>query len=164
MPFTVFAESLEEYTVKAGYIYKFMLFTEWPDSAFESSNSTIVLGIYGPNPFADIFEQVTGRTIQDRQLVVRYLSQTDNVDKLKHCHVLFLSRSLGVAMFDVLEKIEGAPVLTVSDYEGFIDRGGMIEFQSEDQHIYFSINRKAANKVGIRFRSQMLNIAIRVIQ
>jgi hypothetical protein len=154
-------ETLQEYVVKAGYIYRFMLFTEWPESAFAESSDKIIIGIYGPNPFSHLFEQITDKKVQGRKLVIKYFPEKKAYDDLVRCHVLFISRE---APISILSRLKNHPVLTISDRPDFIEHGGMIEFQTEDSHIRFSINRRAARKAGISFSAQLLKIALKVVE
>jgi hypothetical protein len=42
-------ESLE-HQVKAAFIHKFIMFTSWPSSAFDSNDSPVVIGVLGESP------------------------------------------------------------------------------------------------------------------
>src|ERR1700693_2178158 len=66
------AFGLAEYLVKAGFIYNFAKFVEWPSTAFAEPDSPIVIGVLGTDPFGDIINRVVeGKKIGTRGFVVR---------------------------------------------------------------------------------------------
>ena len=115
------------------------------------------------NPFEHLFEQVTDRKINGKTLVIRYLSSTPSHSDLKRCHVIFLSRTLGHRTFSIIKAASDHPILTISDINGFIDMGGMIEFKIENRRMRFMVNLGRARLAGINFRAQMLELATEVI-
>jgi hypothetical protein len=80
------------------------------------------------------------------------------------CQVLFISNTDEKKIRKLLERLEGLPVLTISDSTDFIQKGGMIEFNMINDHIRFSINYLAAHNAGISFSAQMLKLAKKVIK
>src|SRR3989442_14429534 len=47
-----------EYLIKAGFIYNFAKFVEWPASAFAQPDSPIVIGILGTDPFGYLIDRI----------------------------------------------------------------------------------------------------------
>lgn len=77
--------------VKAGYLYNFTKYTEWPASAFTNSTAPIVIGVLGDDPFGTVLDQtVTNRTSQERKVVIR---RARDVKALLDCQVVFISHS-----------------------------------------------------------------------
>ncbi|MCX5637000.1 MAG: YfiR family protein, partial [Planctomycetota bacterium] len=56
-----------------------------------------------------------------------------------------------------------SPVLTISEMEGFIEKGGMINFITEESKVRFEINDSAAKKSGLQISSKLLSLAKKVI-
>ena len=131
---------VSEYQVKAAYLYKLTKFTDWPASAFASSNSLMVIGIVGEDPFGKALDDlVSGETVREHPLVVKRLRSGDD---LRTCHVLFISRSKKEQVSVLLQKLKGSPVLTVSDTSGFAEQGGMVNF------LLVQENREIGNQSG----------------
>ncbi len=164
MPALGCCDSPRNYKIKAGFTYRFILFGEWPDAAFVEDSKTFTIGIVGENPFSDFFGQVANRPVDGRKLVIRYLSFDASQEELRGCQLIFINGSLVKQVSPVLAKVEGFPVLTVSDMEGFIDHGGMIAFFSRRNRIKFAVERTRAAQVGINFRAQMLKMAAQVLE
>jgi hypothetical protein len=58
-----------------------------------------------------------------------------------------------------LGALEGAPVLTISDMEGFAEQGGVIGLMMIHTRIRFAINPAVAQSAGITISSRLLNLA-----
>lgn len=162
-PSSLHAETMHDYKVKAAFVYKFILFTNWPQSVLDKAEDTMVLGIVGPNPFGRVFEEVTKKKVKGRKFIIRYLSSNPSRSALCGCQVIFISRALGKHAPEILRRAAGCPVLTISDINGFIDMGGMIAFKTRHRRIRFMVNVGQARKAGITFSAQMLELAVEVV-
>ncbi len=152
----------EEYEVKAAFLLNFAKFVEWPSKAFPDSKSPFVIGIVGVDPFGDALPQLIKRqTVQQRPIVIRRFKVAED---FSGCHILFLSRSLAAQTDHVLERMKELPVLTVSEREDFVQRGGVIGFAHADKAVRFDINVQAAAAVDLKVSSKLLAIARVVVK
>jgi len=88
-----------EYQIKAGFLFNFTQFIEWPASAFLKAETPIVIGVLGENPFSSYLDEiVSGEVVNGHPLVVQHYN---NVEEIKTCHILFIN----VADTDKLERI-----------------------------------------------------------
>ncbi|MGA2258758.1 MAG: YfiR family protein, partial [Thermoguttaceae bacterium] len=84
---------LNEYFVKAAFLYHFGRYVEWPENTFRRATDPFVIGIVGEDSFDGALDRVAAKkTIQDRQIVVRRFASPDQYKQ--PCHILFVSRSL----------------------------------------------------------------------
>lgn len=146
-----------EYRLKAAFLLNFAEFVEWPHGAFASADAPLVICVIGVDPFGDALDQtVEGESIDQRRIVVRR-SLTASDPQL--CHVMFISRSEGNRLREVLEATGTAtPVLTVSDIDGFVGRGGTIGFLLERKRIRFEIGLSTAQQRRLKLSSQLLSL------
>ena len=150
-----------EYELKAAFLYNFAKFVEWPAGAFANESSPLAIGIIGANPFGETLERtVRNKSIGGHPLVVR---PSVAPEEWKHCQILFVSSSEGRRLWEILEDLRGAPVLTVGESGHFIDNGGMIDFVIEGQKIRFEINRHAASAAGLKISSKLLSLAVKTL-
>ena len=147
---------ISEYAVKAAYLYNFTKFVEWPAQAFPTATAPFILCIVGTDPFGDALDAVADKTVQERTLVVQRLPR---VEESAGCHILFLSNSESNHLAQVLHRLENAPVLTVSDIQGFAEAGGMIGLVNVEQHIRFEINVSSTERANLKISSQLLKLA-----
>src|SRR5437879_8876519 len=67
-----------EYLIKAGFIYNFAKFVEWPTAAFAQADSPIVIGILGTDPFGNLIDRIVeNKKIGARGFVVRRLKRSE---------------------------------------------------------------------------------------
>lgn len=148
------AGTLSATEVKAGFIFNFIKFVDWPP---EYQTSTFNVCVLGNNPFGTVLDKLNGRTIRDRS--IRVVSNVP-LQQTRYCHVVFVSRSESGQLMNALLKLRQAPILTISDIEGFADRGGVIEFfSSSSGDIVFRVSQKSAQEVGLRVSSKLLSLS-----
>jgi hypothetical protein len=147
----------KEYQVKAGFLYNFAHFTEWPTNALADTNSPFVIGILGDDPFStDLDELVRGEKVNNHPLIIQRYQQ---VEEIKACHVLFVSRSETKRLERIFTSLKSRSILTVGDVENFAKRGGMIRFVTEQNKIHFRINLEAAKAANLTISSKLLRAA-----
>jgi hypothetical protein len=145
-----------EYEVKAAFLYNFMQFVEWPETAFAAAEAPVCIGVLGDDPFGSALEEIVrGETVGDRPLVVH---RSREVTDLIECQVVFISKSEEGRMPALLDALEPRPVLTVGEVAGFARSGGIINFYLEESRVRFEINAKVAQRQGLRMSSQLLNL------
>lgn len=146
-----------EYQVKAAYLFNFIKFVQWPESAFQDPLAPIVIGIVGEDPFGEALPQVVvGKTVQGRDLVIRKYHAAEN---LQGCHILFISASEKKWLSYLLAKLRGSSIVTVSDLDRFVESGGMIQFVIENGRVRFAINVGASNRARVKVSAKLLSLA-----
>lgn len=161
-------ETRLEYKIKASFLYNFLFYVTWPETgpgnADRPRDSKIVIGMMGKDPFGDFFKIVEGKKVFNKRIVIRRFKAGTHPSLLSQCHILFISASLKPVVADILESIEDYPVLTVSEIQGFAQKGGMINFVAMENNVSFEINRNAAAKVGITLSSKILRVAASIVE
>jgi hypothetical protein len=148
---------VEEYQVKAVFLFNFAQFVEWPHAAFGDDNSPLVIGVLGEDPFgAYLDETVRAERVANRPLrVQRY----HRVDEISTCHVLFISRSEESRLAQTLASLKDRTILIVGDNDDFIQRGGMIQLATSQGKIRLRINVNAARAANLTISSKLLRSA-----
>ncbi|MCB0395914.1 MAG: YfiR family protein [Flavobacteriales bacterium] len=157
-PHKVHAQTYSEYEVKAAFLFNFGKFVEWPEKAFQSPTSPIIVGIIGDDPFGDVLDKtLKGRAMNGRSwLVKRY----KGVEEIDDCHILFVAGSERGRLREILNAIKNKPILTVGDeIEEFCQLGGIINFSSRQSKYGFQINKVTADQNRIRISSKLLMLA-----
>jgi hypothetical protein len=149
--------ALTEYQVKALCLMNFARYTEWPASAFEDTNSPLVIGILGDSRLqAPLQAATSGKTIAGRSIVIRELEITADYTE---CQILFVSTSETKRLADVFRRVKDKPVLTVGETESFLQQGGIIDFAMRSGRVRFDIDLNAARRAGIQISSKVLSLA-----
>lgn len=146
-----------EYQVKAVFLFNFAQFVDWPADAFPDADTPFVIGVLGDDPFGSVLDQtVRGERLGGRSFQVR---RYQRVDDIKTCHILFISRSEESRPESMPAGLKHRPILTVSDAEGFAERGGMIRFVTDRNRIRLQINLAAAEAAHLTISSKLLRVA-----
>lgn len=145
-----------EYQVKAAFLLRFLQFVEWPERSFSTPEAPIRIGILGDDPFGQALDQITAtERIRNRPVVVeRAAAATD----LRQCHMIFVAGSERDRLDMVAMQLPGEGVLTISDIDGFAERGGVIRFFLADKKVRFEINPLVAQRQQLKISAQLLSL------
>jgi len=149
-------QGVEEYKVKAAFLYNFTKFVEWPDSAFRDPSAPFVVAVLGDDPFGDALDVLKGKTAQGRPIVVR---RAASLDALGRFHLLFVATSEKSRLESVLPAAEAMHALTVGDAPGFRSQGGVIQLVRDGDRIGFEVNPDASRRAGLKISSKLLGLA-----
>jgi hypothetical protein len=148
-----------EYEVKAAFMYHFVKFVEWP--APRAQQDTFVVGVLGDDPFGPLLDHTfAGKKAVERSLVVKRLA---HASEAKDVDLLFIAASESARLPQVLTYLEGQPVLTVSEIDGFVGRGGMVGFRLEREMVRFDIDLDKVAQAGLKMSSQLVRVARKVV-
>lgn len=143
-----------EIQVKAAYLYNFVKFVDWPESSFRDEKAPIVIGVLGEDPFGSVLDEtLAGKRIRGRELAVKRFKWLRD---FKPCHILYISSSEKENLEQVLRKVEGTGIVTVSDTEGFAEQGVILNLVNENDKIRFKVNIDAAQDSRARISAKLL--------
>ena len=145
---------LHEQEIKAGLLYNFLKYTQWPEKE-QTSNNNMVVCVYGNDPFEANLKPMSGRTVNQRAIAV---ASINNVHDIQNCNLLFVGAGEQKNWQEIERALKGKPVLTVSDMRGFIGAGGMIEFSRESSHISVNLSMDAMTKTGLNVHDRLLKL------
>jgi hypothetical protein len=151
------AVKASEYQVKAVFLFNFAQFVDWPAEAFPAADTPLVICVLGKDPFGSALDQ----TVRDERLGGRpfRIERYQSVDEIKICHILFVSQSEGDRPEVILAGLKRRPILTVSDADGFAQRGGMIRFVTDRSRIRLQLNLAATEAAHLTISSKLLRVA-----
>jgi hypothetical protein len=147
--------TMDEYAVKAAFLYNFAKFVEWPESAFAAHPETHRFCVYGTDLFGASLQGLEKKVVQGRRVVVLHPALPQEAAS---CQIVFLGRD-DAQLPEILRALAGRPVLLVGEAEGFTQRGGMINFVIEGKRVRFEINRRASAAAGLAVSSRLLDLA-----
>jgi hypothetical protein len=154
------AAANSEYQVKAAFLFNFIKFIEWPSDGL-STPGTVTLGIFGKDPFGEALDEVRGKTVKGRRVVVVHVHGSED---LKDCDLLYVCASERGRLPQILKSVQNSRVLTVADQDGFCQSGGMINLVFVNNRVGFEVNVGAAGRARLRVSSQLLKLARLVLE
>lgn len=145
-----------EYSIKARILHSIGGYITWPATQ-KGANRPFVIGVLGESPFEHFLDEMgRGKVIQNRPASVTYIRSL-NPSAIQGCDILFICESEMDRLADILRVCRGKSILTVSDSQGFAEKGVMINFVVTGvDYIGFEVNKRAAKGVGLEISSAIL--------
>ncbi|HKO79162.1 MAG TPA: YfiR family protein [Chitinophagaceae bacterium] len=156
--FFVYAQTpvAREYQLKAVFLYNFTQFVEWPPNSFSSGQAPMVIGILGTDPFGSYLEEtVAGEKMNDHPLRVEHYN---TVEEIGSCQILFINVADKNKREQIIAKLKGRNILTVSDAPDFLSQGGMIRFFTKQDKIKLQVNLEETKTANLVISSKLLRL------
>jgi YfiR/HmsC-like len=151
------AQVLDEYQVKAAFLYNFAKFVEWPPEAFRTPKDPILVCVLGRNPFGNALEDaIRGKSIAGRTFAYRHVSDAESASA---CQILFVGWEESKHFRALLESLKPMGILTVGEAQGFAAGGGVINFKLDEGRVRFEINVDAAEHEQLHISAKLLSLA-----
>jgi len=155
------APQVKEYHVKATFTHNFTDFIRWPKDTFSSKQEPFQLCVIGDNPFGEtlniLVQKYNERTSnKSNPHIVNYLHRSEDIS---HCHLLYFSDSEESYFYQIINKIKGKPILTVSSIRDFAISGGMIQFYMRNNRVRFLIDPQTVRESKLKADANLLRVA-----
>jgi hypothetical protein len=145
-----------EFRIKAAFLYNFVQFVRWPESAFLNASQPFYIGVLGSDPFGPALDEtIRGAAINGHRLAVK---RSKEIGPLMDCQMIFVGDSEASRVIGLLTQMDSRPILTVSDLDGFAREGGDIAFYLSADKVRFEVNPQEARRQGLSISSQMLSL------
>jgi len=150
------ASHVSERSVKAAFLYKFASYVQWPDANVKA-DSPITIGVIGATDFARELAEITAnRTVGSRPIDVRRLTPGGSLDGLE---ILFIAKEERDRLSQLLTAARDKPILTVTESEGGLSNGSIINFTLDQDRVRFEVSLYAAEKSQLRLNARLLAFA-----
>ncbi|MDP3481402.1 MAG: YfiR family protein [Desulfoprunum sp.] len=152
------AKQIEEYHVKAVFLFNLAHFVTWPIDPSPTAPS-FSIGIYGEDPFGQVLDNVIkGETKFDKPITIKHYTNLQELQK-DPCNILFVSARAMNQWETIRDLLAASAILTVSDVAGFPEKGGMVNLLKAEQRIQVEINRAAVSQAGLVMSAKLLILA-----
>ena len=141
-------------SLRAAMVFNFLKFTEFPPASQTDPRLRLCFSVGDPAQ-ADALTALAGRRVWNREVVVTRLGEGGDA-----CQVIYVDSR---QRWDAAAGSRAAGgALTISDYRGFMDEGGMIEIDMDADGNRFGINLAQARLAHLRLSPQLLRLARRI--
>jgi hypothetical protein len=147
----------EKQALEAAFLYRFLFFVDWPADKLGTETAPLIIGVLGDGLFDILLAETQHLKVNERPVVARHIQSPEQA---RDCHLLFIGKSMENDLQNILFKISGSSILTVSNIERFAENGGMIEFKIVNERLRFSINRETVDQQGLKLSSKLLKVAL----
>jgi hypothetical protein len=149
--------AVDEYQVKAAFLYNFAGFVEWPSTAFRTEKDPIRICVLGVDPFGrSLVDLLKGKTVSGRPISLADITDANHATE---CHIVFISSSESKRTRSILKTLPATGILTVGEMDGFASEGGMVNFTHEAGRLRFEVNTDVAGDARLRISSRVLQLA-----
>jgi hypothetical protein len=145
-------------SVKAAFLYRFLEYVDWPIET-RRDGPLIIAVLADESLAAELQRTVRGRTAHGREITARSVTTlAEGVD----ADVLFVSAQWKKKLSGLVDEHGRDPVLVVTEGEGALERGSVINFLVVDGNVRFEVSLPAAEQRGLKLSSRLLSVALRV--
>ena len=102
------------------------------------------------------FGPLSERSIGDKPIRVIGISGRED---LPSCDVLFIPSGMDAGTVRLLQEAAAGDILIFGESEGFLERGGMVNFYLESGSVKFAIHVSNMEKKGFKMSSRVLALA-----
>lgn len=138
---------------KAAFIYNFAKFTRWPKSLEDDKEDEIILCTLGEDQLVSDLTRLKGKIINNRTLAVKPFKNPDE------CNMLYIATSKNITYVDIINSIQGKPILTISEIKNFAKTGGIIELNHDKGQTRITANLNTAYENNLELSSRLLMLA-----
>lgn len=143
--------------VEAVFIYHFIKYIQWGDKPAD-----FAIGVLGETQVYEPLEEIAQRQ-SARQGSIRVF-QIGTSAEIDQCQIVFVGRQEEKQFPEVVRQTQDKNILIVSAEEGALGKGSMINFLVLEGTVKFEINLRAMKKAGFKPSSELLKLAVRVIE
>lgn len=153
------AKAFEESEVKAVFLYNLTKFIVWPKEVNDGPQAEFAIAILGIDPFGNHLNKVImSETVKGRKIAVRRYHGKDEV-QWREIDILFIGREMVDALPDLRASARDSGVLTVGDFNGFCQAGGMVNLLNVDNRIKIEVNIEETRRSDFVVSAQVLKLA-----
>ncbi len=162
----LYAQESSQQEIQAAMIIKFTDFIEWPNHSFEDNSDQFTIAFIGENEYQGLFEPFEKRYFHGKKLKLVHYPDSEHIytdiDNIGKIQILVVSKSEKKRIKPLLDQLQlkGKPILTIGDFPGFTQNGGIINFfKKANNRIGFEINMRAKELADIKISSHLLRLA-----
>ena len=150
-------DPLLERRVKAAFLYQFIPYVEWPPASLGPPDAPIVIAVVGSDEtVAELTAVIGGRTTNNRPVVVRRWRESDLAGGP---HIVYVRRQESARLPAIARAAQQSGTLVVSETEGALGQGSMINFQIVEGRVRFDVALTSVETAGLRISSRLLAVA-----
>lgn len=151
------AQEVNEKQIKAVFLYNLAHFVSWPNGIVENGGSFDV-GVYGDGLFRRVLDKTVEKEKKEgKQFVVGNIVTVEDITE--KCRIIFITGKAAENWNTIRKRIDGLPILTVSDQRGFTSQGGMVSLIREGKKIKIEVNYTTVQQAGLRMSAKLLSLA-----
>lgn len=141
------------------FLYNFASkYIEWPASYKEGN---FIIGIIGDSPVLSELNTVTAaKKVFNQSIEIKKFNSSSEISK---CNMLFVPFDKTDILQEVVNKVKGSSTLIITEKDGVLRQGAIINFVSVEGKLKFETNKTEIEKREIRIAADLLKLSINII-
>lgn len=140
--------------IKAVFLYNFTRYFEWP--ANSGGNFTITVVGENQGIFNELTKMSTTKMVGTQKLLVK---KVGSLKEVENTQILYLLSDKNNLLSDAISKTKGKGTLLVTEKPGAAKDGSAINFIVQENKHEFELNKKSAEKNGLKVSSSLQTLA-----
>lgn len=153
------AAALPERSVKAAFVLKFIGYVDFATPA--APGAPVVIGVIGAPDIGAELTRLSEHATGNHPFVIKQLSPGDSLAGLQ---VLFIGGTETEHADRLLRTAAGEGILAVTEFDGGLREGSVINFRIVDQRVRFEVSLAAADRAHLKLSSRLLSVAYLVMR
>lgn len=143
--------------LKALFVYQFATLVDWPK---EFKQGDFIIGIFGESPlFSEMVAKFSNKSVGSQAIKIKnFLKITD----ITNCHILFVAPEMSDKVAELVKKYRSKSTLIVTEHEGKLRDGAIINFVISNNKQSFEISKTNAVKHKLIVGAKLEQLAARV--
>ena len=143
--------------LKALYIYQFTTMVDWPK---EFKKGDFVVGVFGDDKVYDELQlKFSNKSVGSQSIKIKNFKSTGDIAQ---CQVLFVGSDKSDQVSSLAAKYRPQSTLIVSEKEGMLNDGAIINFVVRNNKQTYELSKKNASKHKLVIGSRLENLAFSV--
>lgn len=153
---------VSEQQVKAAMIYRFLGYTEWPESDFGSPAAPYRVWVLGASEMANELRTITAaRSVNDRPIEV---FRTNLPERISSPHVIFVGQNAERYLPELRKLAHQRSILIITESETGLQAESIINLRLVEGRIGFDVSLANAKNNNLRLSARLLAVASSVEQ
>ncbi len=141
---------------KSMFTMNFIRYIGWTD---EAKQGDFVIGVVKkPELISYLKTQSSGKKFGYQTIVIK---EFKSVEEVTNCQIIFVGRSAGFKKNALVlkQKVNNKHTLIITESEGAVKSGSMINFVIRDDKMKFEVSESNAAAFGLKFSSSLLSMS-----
>lgn len=142
---------------KVIFLYNFTKMIKWPD---EYNDGNFVIGVYGSYAplLTELNKMASVKTVGTQKFEIKSVTNLEAPGKY---HILFVLNDKVGQFTEISSKLKGKGTLLITEKEGMMKKGSVINFVVVDSKIKFELSKINAEKQKLKIAHDLEALAIK---
>jgi len=148
-------DTAKEADLKAAYIYNFARYTKW--EGLGENRNQFVICVHKESDLFKSLKKLEKKKMKGKKIKVIAVGESKNC--LRPCHVVILPELQQKRLQALVKKAVASNVLSISDTEGYAQKGVTINLKKVSNKMTFEVNLDQVRKSRLKLSSNLLKMA-----